>query len=43
MVGKYLGDGPRPTAGQVEQLLEPFRPYRGILAFYLLAYDRLEK
>jgi DNA-3-methyladenine glycosylase II len=43
VVGKYLGGGPRPGATQVEQLLEPFRPYRGILAFYLLAYDRLEK
>jgi 3-methyladenine DNA glycosylase/8-oxoguanine DNA glycosylase len=41
VVGNYLGDGSRPSAGRVEQLLEPFRPYRGILAFYLLAYDRL--
>jgi DNA-3-methyladenine glycosylase II len=43
VVGKYLSEGQRPAASQVEQLLEPFRPYRGILAFYLLAYDRIEK
>jgi DNA-3-methyladenine glycosylase II len=40
-VGKYLGEGGRASSAQVESLLEPFRPYRGIVSFYLLAYDRL--
>lgn len=42
VVGKYLGDGLRTSSVGVEQLLEPFRPYRGLLAFYLLVYRRLE-
>jgi DNA-3-methyladenine glycosylase II len=37
VVGEYLGQGPRITAAEVEEKLEPFRPYRGLLAFYLLA------
>ena len=43
VVGKYLGDGTRPSPGQVEQLLAPFAPYRGIAAFYLEAHARLAK
>ncbi|MBN1153121.1 MAG: DNA-3-methyladenine glycosylase 2 family protein [Dehalococcoidia bacterium] len=43
VVGKYLGDGLRTSSAGVEELLEPFRPYRGLLAFYLLVYRRLER
>jgi DNA-3-methyladenine glycosylase II len=43
VVGKYLGEGGRASAAQVETLLEPFRPYRGIVSFYLLAYERIDK
>jgi len=41
IVGKYLGDGGRMTAEQVEGALKPFVPYRGIAVFYLLVYHRL--
>jgi DNA-3-methyladenine glycosylase II len=41
IVGKYLGDGNRMTAEEVEQTLKPFIPFRGIAVFYLLAYHRL--
>jgi DNA-3-methyladenine glycosylase II len=41
IVGKYLGDGSRMTAEQVEQALTPFVPFRGIAVFYLLVYHRL--
>jgi DNA-3-methyladenine glycosylase II len=43
VVGRYLGDGSRASAGQVEQLLAPFTPYRGIAAFYLEAHQRLSR
>jgi DNA-3-methyladenine glycosylase II len=43
VVGKYLGDGLRTSSTGVEELLEPFRPYRGLVAFYLLVYRRLER
>jgi DNA-3-methyladenine glycosylase II len=43
VVGKYLGDGTRPSPAQVEQLLAPFAPYRGMAAFYLEAHARLAK
>ncbi len=43
VVGWYLGRGQRVNAQEVAEILEPFRPYRGLLAFYLLAYHRLEK
>ncbi|HET6457083.1 MAG TPA: DNA-3-methyladenine glycosylase [Armatimonadota bacterium] len=42
VVGEHLGDGKRATAQEVAELLEPFRPFRGLLAFYLLVYHRLE-
>jgi DNA-3-methyladenine glycosylase II len=42
VVGKYLGDGSRMTPAQVEKTLKPFVPYRGLAAFYLLVYNRLE-
>jgi DNA-3-methyladenine glycosylase II len=41
VVGKYLGDGQRASSLEVTEKLEPFRPYRGLLAFYLLAEHRL--
>lgn len=37
VVGKYLGKGLRVTSQEVAEILEPFRPYQGLLAFYLLA------
>jgi DNA-3-methyladenine glycosylase II len=43
VVGRYLGDGSRASAAQVEQLLAPFTPYRGMAAFYLEAHERLLK
>ena len=42
VVGEYLGDGQRITSHEVAEKLEPFRPYRGLLAFYLLAKHRLD-
>jgi DNA-3-methyladenine glycosylase II len=41
IVGKYLGNGSRMTAEQVEGALKPFVPYRGIAVFYLLVCHRL--
>lgn len=43
VVSKYLGEGKRITAQEVAEKLEPFRPYRGLLAFYLLVYRRLNQ
>ena len=40
VVGEYLGNGQRISATEVTDMLEPFRPYRGLLAFYLLADHR---
>jgi DNA-3-methyladenine glycosylase II len=42
VVGEYLGNGQRVSALEVTNKLEPFRPYRGLLAFYLLADHRLK-
>jgi DNA-3-methyladenine glycosylase II len=42
VVGQYLGDGQRLSSLEVTEKLEPFRPYRGLLAFYLLAEYRLK-
>ncbi|HEX7363780.1 MAG TPA: DNA-3-methyladenine glycosylase [Dehalococcoidia bacterium] len=42
VVGKYLGNSVRPTAEQAAAKLEPFRPFRGLLAFYFLAAHRLK-
>jgi DNA-3-methyladenine glycosylase II len=41
VVGKYLDTGRRLTAQEVKEKLEPFRPYRGLLAFYFLVAHRL--
>ncbi|MGO9147030.1 MAG: DNA-3-methyladenine glycosylase family protein [Desulfomonilia bacterium] len=43
IVGKYLGDGSRPSPEGVRKALEPFAPYRGLTAFYLLAHSRLHR
>jgi DNA-3-methyladenine glycosylase II len=42
VVGTYLGNGRRASALEVARKLEPFRPYRGLAAFYLLAEHRLD-
>ena len=42
VVGKYLGEGQRVSSLDVADKLEPFRPYRGLLAFYMLAAHRLK-
>ncbi len=38
VVGEYLGNGQRVSQEKVIKLLEPFRPYMGLICFYLLAY-----
>ena len=43
VVGKYLGRGARVSAAGVEELLGPFRPYRGLASFYLLAHAWQQK
>jgi DNA-3-methyladenine glycosylase II len=41
VAGRALGEGTRMTPAEVERALEPFRPYRGLAVFYLLASARL--
>ena len=41
VVGKYLGDGGRAEPSKVYELLEPFVPYRGLAAYYLLVDKRM--
>ncbi len=43
VVGRYLGRGQRLSATGTMRKLSPFKPYRGLAAFYLLAYERLSK
>lgn len=43
VIGRYLGRGERLTPMGVIRKLSPFKPYRGLAVFYLLAYDRLSK
>jgi DNA-3-methyladenine glycosylase II len=40
VAGAALGDGSRMTAEEVREALQPFAPYRGLAAFYLLAASR---
>jgi DNA-3-methyladenine glycosylase II len=40
VIGAYLGDGIRVTPDEATEKLEAFRPYRGLLAFYLLVHKR---
>lgn len=42
IVGDYLGSGQRLTAHGAMRKLSPFRPYRGLAVFYLLAHARLQ-
>jgi DNA-3-methyladenine glycosylase II len=42
VMGQYLGTGQRLTSQEVNEKLEPFRPYRGLLAFYLLVAHRMK-
>jgi DNA-3-methyladenine glycosylase II len=41
IVGRYLGRGQRLSPEGTMRKLSPFKPYRGLAAFYLLAYERL--
>jgi DNA-3-methyladenine glycosylase II len=41
IVGRYLGRGQRLSPEGTMRKLSPFKPYRGLAAFYLLAYGRL--
>jgi DNA-3-methyladenine glycosylase II len=41
--GRALGAGSRLTAAEVDRALLPFRPYRGLATFYLLAHARLSR
>lgn len=41
LVGSYLAGGSRPSAADVRSLLEPWAPWRGLVAFYFMADYRL--
>jgi DNA-3-methyladenine glycosylase II len=41
VIGIYLGEGRRVTPEEAIETLERFRPYRGLMAFYLLVNKRL--
>jgi DNA-3-methyladenine glycosylase II len=43
IVGRYLGRGQRLSPQGTMRKLSPFKSYRGLAAFYLLAYERLSK
>ena len=43
VVGRYLGRGQRLSPQGTMRKLSSFKPYRGLAAFYLLAYERLSK
>ena len=43
VVGRYLGRGGRLSPQGTSRKLSSFKPYRGLAAFYLLAYERLSK
>jgi DNA-3-methyladenine glycosylase II len=43
VVGRYLGRGQRLSSAGAARKLSGFAPYRGLVAFYLLAYDRLRR
>jgi DNA-3-methyladenine glycosylase II len=43
VVGHYLTSGKRLSAAELEQALAPFRPYRGLAAFYLAVHWRLRR
>jgi DNA-3-methyladenine glycosylase II len=39
--GKILGFGRRLTALELQNAMKPFAPFRGLAAFYMLAYEKL--
>jgi DNA-3-methyladenine glycosylase II len=41
IVGRYFGRGQRLSPQGTMRKLSPFKPYRGLAAFYLLAHERL--
>jgi 3-methyladenine DNA glycosylase/8-oxoguanine DNA glycosylase len=41
VVGRYLGGGHRLTAEELEDALAPFKPFRGLAAYYLAVHWRL--
>jgi 3-methyladenine DNA glycosylase/8-oxoguanine DNA glycosylase len=41
VVGKYFARDRKLTAAQLEEVLSPFRPFRGLAAFYLAVHWRL--
>jgi DNA-3-methyladenine glycosylase II len=43
VVGRYLGRGQRLSPQGTMRKLSSFKPYRGLAAFYLLAYERWSK
>jgi DNA-3-methyladenine glycosylase II len=43
VVGHYFGGGHRLTAGELEDVLAPFKPFRGLAAFYLAVHWRLRR
>jgi DNA-3-methyladenine glycosylase II len=43
LIGKYFGTSSSIKGPQVEEILKPLSPYRGLAAFYLLAHHRLTK
>jgi DNA-3-methyladenine glycosylase II len=43
VVGRYLGRGQRLSPKGTHRKLSAFKPYRGLAAFYLLAYERMSK
>jgi DNA-3-methyladenine glycosylase II len=43
VVGQYLAGGRRLTTTELEQALAPFRPFRGLAAFYLAVHWRLRR
>jgi DNA-3-methyladenine glycosylase II len=42
IVGESLGTGRRASPSEVAELLEPYRPFRGLTVFYLLAEHMLK-
>jgi DNA-3-methyladenine glycosylase II len=43
VVGGYFGGGRRLAAAELEQALSPFKPFRGLAAFYLAVHWRLRR
>lgn len=43
VAGRYLGRGKRLSPQGTMRKLSPFKPYRGLAAFYLLAHERMSK